>query len=419
VKLTVGVSFLALLAAGCASHDPTAWRSVVPATQPPWPAGPAVEWAWTAGTAQTDWITHVIETRDGDLVGVGFVNRSSDAQLPTWDAVAVRFRRDGGVRWSRTFGGPGVDAFWDVREAADGKLVIAGFTSSAGAGKNDAWLVVLDREGRLEVARHYGGAADDLALAVVPVPGDGYLVVGQTESEGAGERDVLLVRTDAGGHERWRRTHGGPGVDRAFFGVRSGDGFVVAGVTGTTESYDNLTLAVDANGAERWRSVVGGPGNDPNHGLSVLPDGRILVTGYTESWEARGERDLFALTYSPGGELLRHEVMGGPGDDRVMSAVTGPDGASWLLGYTKSFGPAWDVMVARVGADGGFEPWMAAVGTPHDDHAYGGFLTGDGRLLVGGYRNTGAGQPPDLLVARLAPDALVRRHHGVEVRRIR
>jgi hypothetical protein len=102
-----------------------------------------------------------------------------------------------------------------------------------------------------------------------------------------------------------------------------------------------------------------------------------------------------------------------------MSVATDADGGSWLFGYTKSFGPAWDVMVARVGAEGGFEPWMAAVGTPSDDHAYGGALTADGRLLIGGYRRTSADRAPDLLVARLAPGALVRRRDTVEVRRIR
>ena len=380
-----------------------------------------VAWGWTAGSGKTDWITRVIPTRDGSLVAVGFVNRDDHGGPAAWDAVALRLTAEGRVRWARRFGGAGVDALWDVRELPDGRLAAAGFSTSGGAGANDAWLVVLDAGGDLLLERRYGGAADDLALGLVAVPDDGFLLVGQTASEGAGERDVLLVRTDAAGTERWRRTFGGPGVDRGFFGARVEGGFVVAGVTGAERAYDMLTLRVDEDGRERWRDVVGGPGNDPNHGLHVLADGRIVVAGYTQSWDAT-VHDLVALVYAPDGTLLRHEVMGGPGDDRVMSAFADAAGGTWFVGYTRSFGSGgWDVLIARAGADGAFEPWMAAIGTPHDDQAYAGAIAADGALLLGGYSTApSAGTaPPDLLLARVAPGRLTRRTAGITVRRIR
>lgn len=414
----------ALAVQACTAHpSPDDWvPEVAPAALSFDTSGVArIAWAWTAGSAKTDWITRVIPTRDGSLVAVGFVNRDDHGGPAEWDAVAVRLTAGGRVRWARRFGGAGLDAFWDVKELPDGRLAAAGFSTSAGAGANDAWLAVLDAGGNLQFERRYGGAADDLALGLVSTADDGFLLVGQTASEGAGERDVFLVRTDAAGVERWRRTFGGPGVDRGFFGARVDGGFVIAGVTGAERSYDMLTLNVDDGGRERWRDVVGGPGNDPNHGLTVLADGRIVVAGYSQSWDAT-VHDLVALVYAPDGTLLRHEVMGGPGDDRVMSSFADADGGTWFVGYTRSFGSGgWDVLVARAGRDGAFEPWMAAIGTPHDDQAYAGAVAADGALLLGGYTTArgGGGSAPDLMLARVAPDRLTRRTAEVSVRRIR
>jgi hypothetical protein len=376
-------------------------------------------WSWTGGTPKTDWLTRVIPTRDGSLVAVGFVNRDDVEGSTDWDAVAVRFAADGRVLWSRRYGGAGNDAFWDVTETAAGNLAIAGFSSTGGSGSNDALFTLLDRDGNVVVERRFGGKASDLALGIAAAPDGGFLLVGQTESEGAGERDVFLVRTDSTGVERWRRTDGGTGVDRGFFGAYTNGGFVIAGVTGAERSYDILTLKVDDAGAVQWRRVVGGPGNDPNHGLNVLPDGRILVAGYSESWDAR-VHDLVALTYSPDGELLRHEVMGGPDDDRAMSSFNDGGGGTWVVGYTKSFGGGgWDVMVAHIRADGSFDPWIGAVGGAHDDQAYGATLL-RGDLVIGGYTSapSGGASPPDLLVARFSPARLTRHTDSVRVRRI-
>ena len=384
-------------------------------------AGDATLWSWTGGTDRTDWITRVIETRDRSVVAVGFVNRTDPGGGGDWDAVAMRFTAEGRLLWSRRIGGAGLDAFWDVKEDARGRLVIAGFSSTASAGENDAWLVVLDRDGRQLFERRYGGAAEDRALGVALAADDGLVLVGETRSAGAGERDVLLVRTDADGVETWRRTYGGAEVDRGFFVAAVEGGYAIAGVTGPEGRYDILAMKVSERGDVVWRHAVGGEGNDPNHGMNVLPDGRIVVVGYAQSWDS-AVHDVVALTFAPDGTLLRHELLGGPGDDRVMSSATDAEGGTWLFGYTRSFGAGeWDVMAARLRPDGSFEPWMAALGTAHQDQAYGASVASDGDLLVGGFTTapSAGAAPADLLVARLAPSRIARRTEGVTVRRIR
>lgn len=402
-----------LVTIGCAPAHPP-W--VLSATRDI-PGFDTARWRWSAGGPGTDWITRVRELSDGTVVATGYIDRD----LPTardWKAFAVRFTADGEVIWVRTFDGLGIDALWDVRETAAGHLAFAGFTAASPDAASNAWLLVLDRDGKTWLDRRFGDAGAQQAMSVVPTADGGYLFVGESTPVGTSERDVLAIRTDPAGRVRWERLFGGPEVDRAFFVERSGDSYVLSGVTGPANRYDLLTMRLDDDGHETWRRVVGGPGNDPNHGLNVLPDGRIVVTGYTASWDAR-EHDLMAVTYASDGTLLRHEVMGGPGDDRVMASATGRDGGTWLFGYTTSRpGGDWDVMLARLRPDGSFEPWIGTLGSRGPDFAYAGVVARDGELLVGGYwsdvnENVA---PPDLLLFRIARERLT---HGVEDVRVR
>lgn len=229
------------------------------------------------------------------------------------------------------------------------------------------------------------------------------------------------MRTDGSGREFWRRTYGGPGIDRAFYAVATRDGgFIVAGVTGPRDAYDMLIFKVDAAGNELWRQVVGGKANDPNHGINLLPDGRIVVVGYTASWSS-SEHDLLAVALSPRGELLSQELLGAPGDDRVINSVTARDGSTWLIGSTTSFsGGDWDILLARLTPEGRFEPWLGAIGTEFDDYGTTLLQTAEGDFLLGGYTDAASGSDhtSDWLLLRLEPNSLEHHSEPLDLRTV-
>ncbi len=67
--------------------------------------------------------------------------------------------------WTKTFGGGGTDAwvFQSSRLQMDG-YILAGETNSFGAGENDVWLIKTNADGDTIWTKTFGGSSDDLVI---------------------------------------------------------------------------------------------------------------------------------------------------------------------------------------------------------------------------------------------------------------
>jgi hypothetical protein len=360
-----------------------------------------VAWLRTFASANDDWINDIVPLVDGSSLAVGFLNRV-DGQGPSdWRALAVKLRDDGTIDWSKEYGaGGGIDAFWSVREQDDGGLLFGGFSSRIGPGGINAYFAATTADGTLLKENGYGTAGYDRITSLAPTP-TGYLGVGH--AEGLDGRDLFLIHVDKAGVESWRRVLAEPGANGALYVEPApGGGFVVAGGTSPKGDAEILVLKVDDAGQEIWRRTIGQPGTDDiNHGLAVLPDGRIVVAGYTQSWGAGG-RDFLAAVLDRAGNLQSLETYGGAGDDHAILAKADGRGQVWIIGYTKSAGAGgWDVMLTQLDARGSLRDAVVLVGGPLDDNGAAVRPLDDGSVLIGGYSNNLGGGSQDAFVAKL------------------
>jgi hypothetical protein len=91
-----------------------------------------------------------------------------------------------------------------------------------------------DAEGNLRWWRHAGEANDDRAMMSAPTP-DGYVTVGYSVSEAAG--DVIVMESDADGNVRNATVIERPGYDRGVMILALRDGrYVLTGTFGATPS---------------------------------------------------------------------------------------------------------------------------------------------------------------------------------------
>lgn len=378
-------------------------------------------WKQVLASPQDDWVNDLLLLRDGTVLASGFVGRDDKNPTTDWRALAVKLTRDGRQIWRHEYGeGGGADAFWAAAEGIDERLHTAGFTRRLGAGGLDAYLAVLDHDGAMIRETTAGGPAYDRVTDIAATADNNFIAVGFTTVEGKG-RDVLLEKVDAAGKEIWRRTFGGPRDDDALYIETTSDGgFVIAGGTDEAGDGDVLVARFDTEGREVWRKVIGERGTlDVPHSLCLHSDGRIQITGYTESWGSR-EHDLLAITLSPDGEIVRQEVFGGPGDDRAMVSGIDNQDRTWITGYSKSAGAGgYDIFIARLDKDGGFEEKFATIGGPGDDNGTVIRPLDDGTLLLGAYSaNLGQGGQ-DAVVMRIAEPQWTVAPRGFEHRKIR
>ncbi|MBN1575837.1 MAG: InlB B-repeat-containing protein [Chitinispirillaceae bacterium] len=190
----------------------------------------------------------VLQTSDAGFVSVGYSEVTS-----AWpsDVHLIKTDADGNVVWTKTFWGDyNSEEGRSVWQTTDGGLVITG---SAGSefGLSDVLLIKTDADGNEIWAQTFGEANWDYGFSVQQTSDGGFIIAGLTYSSDAGSGDVLLIKTDADGNEVWTKTFGGTGDDQGNSVQQTSDGGFV--ITGKTDSfgagnYDILLIKTDENG---------------------------------------------------------------------------------------------------------------------------------------------------------------------------
>jgi hypothetical protein len=129
----------------------------------------------------------VRQTNDG-----GFIITGKD-DTPTGDVYLIKTDADGNEDWSNTFGGSENDYGESVRQTSDGGFIISGTTYSMGAGGSDAWLIKTDSDGNEAWNQTFGGTGYDYFKAVQALGDSCYIIAGSTSSFGAGQYDIYVV----------------------------------------------------------------------------------------------------------------------------------------------------------------------------------------------------------------------------------
>lgn len=180
-------------------------------------------WDKAFGGTDDEWLYSVQQTTDNGYILAGA--NPNDCWLIKTDS-------DGNRQWDKVFGGNGDDYAYSVQQTIDGGYIFAGGTESHGAGYMDFWLVKIDSNGNEQWNKTFGGFCLDMGQSVKQTSDSGYIVAGMTKCYGVGGFDVWLVKTDSNGNKQWDKTFGGIRDDGAqSIQQTSDDGYIIFGET--------------------------------------------------------------------------------------------------------------------------------------------------------------------------------------------
>jgi hypothetical protein len=152
-------------------------------------------WSRTFGGDGDDEGSCVSPTTDGGYIITGLTHPAGPGDF---DVYLIKTDSSGETLWTRTFGGDNYDAGRSVQQTSDGGYIVAG-TSYVGVGDADVYLIKTNASGDTQWTRTFGGSGTDGASSVQQTFDGGYIVAGYTSSFGAGSYDVWLIKTDANG----------------------------------------------------------------------------------------------------------------------------------------------------------------------------------------------------------------------------
>ena len=252
-------------------------------------------WTRTYGRSEYDVGSSVQQTSDGGFIIAGSA-RINDVSSPS-DVYLIRASSNGDTIWTKTYGGTDFDCGNSIQQTDDGGFIIGGSTSSFGEGLMDAYLLRIDSKGDTLWTKTYGGVSADECQEVQQTNDGGFVMGGWTNSFGSGGHDFYLVRTDSNGDTLWTKTYGGTSDESGFSVQQTSDGgFIIGGITNSFGAGENdiYLIRTNSNGDTLWTKTYGGINYDNGYSVQQTSDGGFIVTGWTESFGA-GIGDVYLI----------------------------------------------------------------------------------------------------------------------------
>jgi len=363
---------------------------------------------------------------DGKIVAVGQSDNGLDddfalARYTSSGFLDTTFSNDGKL----TTGFPSNESGRAVALQPDGKIIVAGTTSSSVAGNNSNFaLLRINSDGSADttfngiVTTDFGGG-DDGANAVALQPDGKIVVVGESIQNGSFDFAVARYNSDGSADTTFstdgKLTTGFPSDEFGRAVALQPDGkIIVAGESNFAGNADFALLRINSDGSAdiTFNGIVTtdfGSGSDNGDAVALQPDGKIIVVGQSNN----GLDDDFALarytssgfldtTFSNDGKL----TTGFPSNESGNAVALQPDGKIIVAGES-NFAGNYDFALLRINNDGSADTTFSGIvitnfGQREFGHAVA--LQPDGKIIVAGESNFAGNY--DFALARYNGDAV-------------
>lgn len=313
---------------------------------------PVISWTKTLGNyGSIGYYGH--QTTDDGFIITGFSNEGNSTNSNI-DVLLIKTDENGSEQWYKALGGNRTDYGHCVQQTHDNGYIILGFTHSYGAGNRDILLIKTDHNGNEEWNTTFGGNKSDEGNFVQQTNDGGYIITGETDSFGQTVDAIWLIKTDEHGNEEWNTTFSkqvrseGSCVQQTSEG-----GYIIAG--STTYSGDIWLIRTNSFGNEEWNKTFGGKGSDSGQYIQQTKDGGFIIAGSTGSY------DVWLIKIDENGTRQWDKTYGGLQKDEGYSVEQTTDGGYIIGGATSSYGTSYtNAWIIKTDSSGN-EEWNTTI----------------------------------------------------------
>ncbi|WP_412850604.1 T9SS type A sorting domain-containing protein [Chryseobacterium sp. PMSZPI] len=270
-------------------------------------------WQKTLGTSADEEARAVIQTTDQGFFVAGNVQNSPKG-YGSKDVLIIRLDKDGKELSQLIFGGKNLDEVEKMIPTKDGGALLGIYSRSNSGGtkktenfgEGDYLVVKLDKNGKVEWEKNFGGKGDD-HIRTLALTSNGYIIGGESRSERSGNKmvgveegtDLWLIALNNNGEEQWQKSYnlGNRDILMGMNVIQSQDtrtknqdltkgvllgGYIQAEGRIGTDDETFWMLYLDGNGNEQWRKHVKGESRKKEERLLDLKlnrDGSIILAG--------------------------------------------------------------------------------------------------------------------------------------------
>lgn len=323
----------------------------------------ALQWYKTYDFGNSAGGLSIKETYDGGLIVAG----AADITASGYDWLMMKVDANGNLLWHDLWRDAplGTNTEWAqaVEELSNNNIIAVGGTSMWYGEPNDACISFYAPTGTYLFTKKLAGSGYDMFNSVT-TDGTYIWAQGSTESFGAGNFDIFVVKMDLNGNVLWIKTYGtnqkeGQENDSFHKCVPTFDGGLLiasrfsanAGnpLLAGANTVNSLLIKIDKNGNLQWAKTYGFGAGWDNYAMAVTitPSKKIAVAGATYGTFVQGGREAFLAVLDSMGVPVQNNGYGFPNSDSYINIFNYPGKRLLAVGNT------------QVGGGGDFDPFIA------------------------------------------------------------
>ena len=327
-----------------------------------------IEWQKCYGGTKGDAVKDVLQTSDGGFI-ISLWADSNDGDLignhGGFDFCLLKIDRLGKKEWQKSFGGSKDEYLKSLKQTSDGGYILAGTTTSSDGdligrqgldGSQVIWIVKLNITGSIEWKKCIVDTKINGVAEIHEAFEKGYVIsVNQTIGT-TGEQTIRkFIKLNTLGEIEWQKNIEGSKI------VKTTDGnYFIYTESNWSKDADIRYWKINQQGEILWEKKIGGSATDFTKNVQQTSDGGYILTGLTLSNDGdvsgnHGIFDAWLVKLNSNGEIQWQKCIGGTGyEESDLKVFQIKDG-----GYLVSTDYTYSSNGNFIGSHGESDIWIA------------------------------------------------------------